>query len=60
MGGVKEWMINGRVATASQVRDGEKKLKQKLLHIESALQNILSQNLSYKHSVSYSHFLEIK
>jgi hypothetical protein len=39
--GGKEKKINGRSATASQLRDGEKGLKQKLLQIESAIQKYL-------------------
>jgi hypothetical protein len=41
--------MNGRLATAGQVRDGEKGLKQKFLEMESAIKNILSYNLSGKH-----------
>jgi hypothetical protein len=46
MEGGKERTMNSRPATASQVRDSEKRLKQKLLQIESAIKNIYSRNLS--------------
>jgi hypothetical protein len=36
-GGDKERMMNGGPATANQVRDREKELKQKLLETESAI-----------------------
>jgi hypothetical protein len=35
--GGQERMVNGRPATANQVRDREKELKQKLLGMESAI-----------------------
>ncbi len=44
--GGQERMMNGGPATANQVRDREKGLKQKLLEMESAIQDILTCNLS--------------
>jgi hypothetical protein len=40
VGGGKEIMMNGGPATANQVRDGEKRLKQKLVGRERAIKNI--------------------
>jgi hypothetical protein len=37
MGGGKEIMMNNGLATADQLRDGEKRLKQKLLQIVIAM-----------------------
>jgi hypothetical protein len=40
MGGGKERKMNGRPATACQVRDGRKRLIQKLLQKERTIKNI--------------------
>jgi hypothetical protein len=40
MAGGKERKMNGRSATANQVRDCEKRLKQKFLQMDSAMKNI--------------------
>ncbi len=40
-GGGKERKINGGAATANQVRDGQKKLKQKYFQKDSAIKNFL-------------------
>jgi hypothetical protein len=42
MGGGKERTVNGRSATADQVKDGRERLKQKLSQTECAIKNILS------------------
>ncbi len=42
--------MNGGPATANQVRDREKGLKQKLLEMESAIQDIFTSNLSSERS----------
>ncbi len=42
--------MNGGLATANQVRDMKKRLKQKLLGMESAVEDILSLNLFNVHS----------
>jgi hypothetical protein len=42
MGEGKERMMNNGSATADQVKDGGKRLKQRLLQTESAINNILS------------------
>jgi hypothetical protein len=42
----EERTMYGRPATANQVRDGEKGMKQNLLGMESAIKNIYSGNLS--------------
>ncbi len=44
--------MNGRPATANQVRDREKDLKQKLLEIESAIKDISTSNLSDERSAT--------
>jgi hypothetical protein len=41
MVGGKERKMNGRLATANQVKDGGKKPKQKLFKTESAIKNVL-------------------
>ncbi len=50
LGGDKERTMYGKLVTASQVRDGEKELKQKFLQMESAIKNILSPNFSEERS----------
>jgi hypothetical protein len=44
-GGGKERKINSGPATANQVRDGWKDLKQKYLQIESAIKHLITQPL---------------
>jgi hypothetical protein len=46
MGGGKERKMSGELATASQVRDGGKEMKQYVLQIDITIKNILLQNLS--------------
>jgi hypothetical protein len=46
MGGGKEIEMNGGLATADQMKDGGKLLKEKLFQTESAIKNILSKKLS--------------
>jgi hypothetical protein len=58
-GGGKERKINGGTATANQVRDGWKELKQKYLQKESPIKNFFSCNLSKEPSARYSRFLEM-
>jgi hypothetical protein len=55
----KERKINGGPATANQVRDGWKELKQKYLQTDRAIRTILSQNLSEEPTASYSRIPEI-
>jgi hypothetical protein len=45
--------MNGRLATADQVKDKGKRLKQKLYQTESAIQNILSKKLSARCDAEY-------
>jgi hypothetical protein len=45
MGGGKERTMNNRQATTNQVKDGGKRLKQKLSQTESAIKNVLSKKL---------------
>ncbi len=42
--------MNGGPATANQVRDREKDLKQKFLEMESAIEDIFTSNLSGERS----------
>ncbi len=51
--------INSGPATANQVRDGWKELKQKYLQKESAIKTFKSRNLFKEPSASYSRFPEI-
>jgi hypothetical protein len=44
---------NSVSATAKQVRDGGKGLKQKLLKTERAMKNILSKNISAQRNAKY-------
>jgi hypothetical protein len=55
----KERKINGGPATANQVRDGWKELKQKYLQTESAIKTFKLRNLSEEPTASYSRFPEI-
>ncbi len=50
LGGGIEKMMCGGLATANQVRDRKKELKQKFLLMESKIKNILSSNLSDERS----------
>jgi hypothetical protein len=53
MGGGKERKMIGKSATAGQVKDGKKGMKQKLFEKESTIKNILSKKLSTHHSAEY-------
>jgi hypothetical protein len=44
---------NGGSATADQVKDRQKRLKQKLLQTESAIKHILSKKLSAQRNAEY-------
>jgi hypothetical protein len=50
MGGGKERKMIGGLASANQVKDGDKELKLKFLKTESAIRDILSKNLSAQRS----------
>jgi hypothetical protein len=53
MGGDKKKKNNGGSSTADQVKDRQKRLKQKFSQIESATKHILSKKLSGQRNTEY-------
>ncbi len=53
MGGGEKGKMNDRSATADQLKDEAKMLKQKLFRTESAIKNILSKKLSAQCDAEY-------